>query len=495
VINFLRKIDWLVMVIYPLAVILMEAFWLYPLLVWVGFWPMFAGLRPVLSFISIVIVLAISLTITRVVTKRDWPMGMIQFIVVGAGLVTMFFVLRIDYGGGYSFTDGGWFAHVGEMFGATFDKPYTVVLAVPVLIYLWWRGIQLGRTTSYFANIYRSFVIGMIALIILIIFWQVSSQAEDIEGPISDIGLYVIAFFFFGLIALSVCHMYVMRQRMPAKDTVSSVWRSLPIMLGVIGGIIVIGFVTASLLSSDFFNTVGNALGVVGDALYTAFMWVMEKLNFIFEGIFWVIRWFLSLLRAPEQQEMEGPPGGGPFEDVEVNGIEIPEIFTTIFQWVVIAAIVALVIYILARAIKRYLTRQRPEEIEEIHESLWSTSSLRDDLRQFLNMLGNRFRRKPKKAGISYDDTPGRLNVRDIYRRLLWETSRQGITRRNYETPVEYERRLEKYVPEGAEQLAGITDLYSEVRYGDIEPREEKVDNANGLWTTLRGMIRRMTGS
>jgi hypothetical protein len=494
VINFLRKIDWLVMVIYPLAVILMEAFWLYPLLVWVGFWPMFAGLRPVLSFISIVIVLAISLTITRVVTKRDWPMGMIQFIVVGAGLVTMFFVLRIDYGGGYSFTDGGWFAHVGEMFGATFDKPYTVVLAVPVLIYLWWRGIQLGRTTSYFANIYRSFVIGMIALIILIIFWQVSSQAEDIEGPISDIGLYVIAFFFFGLIALSVCHMYVMRQRMPAKDTVSSVWRSLPIMLGVIGGIIVIGFVTASLLSSDFFNTVGNALGVVGDALYTAFMWVMEKLNFIFEGIFWVIRWFLSLLRAPEQQEMEGPPGGGPFEDVEVNGIEIPEIFTTIFQWVVIAAIVALVIYILARAIKRYLTRQRPEEIEEIHESLWSTSSLRDDLRQFLNMLGNRFRRKPKKAGISYDDTPGRLNVRDIYRRLLWETSRQGVIRRDYETPVEYERRLEKYVPEGAEQLAGITDLYSEVRYGDMEPREEKVDDANGLWTALRGMIRRMRG-
>ena len=66
--------------------------------------------------------------------------------------------------------------------------------------------------------------------------------------------------------------------------------------------------------------------------------------------------------------------------------------------------------------------------------------------------------------------------------------------RRKYETPVEYERRLEKYIPEGTEQLAEITDLYSEVRYGDIEAREEKVDNANGLWSALRGMVRRIGG-
>jgi hypothetical protein len=59
---------------------------------------------------------------------------------------------------------------------------------------------------------------------------------------------------------------------------------------------------------------------------------------------------------------------------------------------------------------------------------------------------------------------------------------------------VEYEGRLSRYVPEGTEQLAEITDLYSEVRYGDIEPGEEKTENANGLWPMLRGMVRRITG-
>ena len=493
-VNFLKKIDWLPTVIYPLTVILMETFWLYPLLVWVGFWPLFAESRPVLNILSIIIVLAASLLITRVISKRDWQLRSIQAVIIGAGVVVMFLVLRIDYGSGYSFLEVGWFARIGEILGDTFRRPSTLVLAMPVLIYLWWRGIQLGRTTSYFSNIYRSFVIGLVALIILIALWKLSSNSGRIEGPISEIGLYVMAFFFFGLIAMAVCHLYVMRRRMPVGDATTSAWRSLPIMLGVIGGIIVIGFVVASLLSSDFYSAIGNALGVVWHALYTAFVWVMEKLNFIFEGIFWVIRWVLSLLRNTQQEEQEGEPGGSPFEGVEPGEINLPEAFTVAFQWIVIAAIVAIVIYILARAVSRYRAKRGLEDIEEIHESLWSAGSLRDDLRQFLDILGNRFKRKPKEVGIIFDDTAGRLNVREIYRRLLWEASQRGVLRRKYETPVEYERRLEKYIPEGTEQLAEITDLYSEVRYGDIEPREEKVDNANGLWSALRGMVRRIGG-
>lgn len=492
--NILKKIDWLATVIYPLTVILMEAFWLYPLLVWIGFWPLFTESRPVLSILSIVVVLAFSLAITRAVSKRDWQLWSIQAVIIGAGVVVMLLVLWVDYSGGYAIFDGGWFAYIGDILGATLDKPGTVVLAMPVLIYLWWRGIQLGRTTSYFRNIYRSFIIGVIALIVLIALWKISSSSGKIEGPISDIGLYVIAFFFFGLVAMAVCHLYVMRQRMPSGDATASVWRSLPIMLGVIGGIIIVGFVVASLLSSDFYSAVGNVLGVVWHAVYTAFIWVMERLNFVFEGIFWLIRWFLSLLRNPDREEMEGEPGGSPFENVEVKEINLPEAFTTAFQWFAIAAVVAVVVFILARAISRYRDKRRLEDIEEIHESLWSAGDLRDDLRQFLNMLGNRFKRKPKKADIVFDDTAGRLNVREIYRRLLWETSRQGILRHKYETPTEYEKRLEKYIPEGSQQLNDITDLYSEVRYGDIEPPGEKVDDANGLWSALRNMVRRIGG-
>lgn len=490
--NVIKRTDWLATVLYPLTVILMETFWMYPLLLWVGFWPMFAETRPVLSILSIVVMLFVSLAVTRLTAKRDWPLWMIQALVIGTGAVMMFLVLRIDYSGGYGIFETGWYGHIGQMLGATFSTPYPAVLALLVLIYLWWRGIQLGRTVSYFGNIYRSFIIGMVALIILIVLWNLSGTADMREqGP--DIGFYVIAFFFFGLVALSVCHLYVMRRRMPARDAATSIWRSLPIMLGVIGGIVVIGFAAASLMSPEFYNTIGSALGVVGDALYTAFNWVMERLNFIFEGIFWVIRWFLSLIRNTDRPEPE-EPGGGPFDGIEGTGAELPEAFTVAFKWVVIVLVIAVIIYILARAIQRYRAGRKVEEIEEIHESLWNAGTLRDDLRQFFNMLGSRFRGKPGKAGVFYKDTAGRLNIREIYRRLLWETSLRGVERRKHETPEEYKGRLVKYVPEGSGHLAEITDLYSEVRYGDIEPGEEKVDNANGLWSTLRGMVRRIGG-
>ena len=492
--NIFKRVDWLAVFTYPLAVVLMEAFWIFPWLMWIGLWPMFAELRPALNMLSVIIVLAMSLMATRVATRRRWPLWLIRAVVIGGGFVTMFLVIRFDYGNGYALFDGQWFSYIGQMLGATFDKPYPVVLALPVLLYLWWRGIQLGRTTSYFDNIYRSFVIGMVALIALIVFWQITSGRGDFEGPISTIGLYVIAFFFFGLTALAICHLYLMRRRMADKEVVTSVWRSLPIMLGVIGSIIAIGFISASLFSPEFFKAIGRGVGVVFKALGTAVEYILIPFNFLFEAIFWLIQWFLNLIRNPEAQELEGG-GGSPFEGIESTSAEIPQMVTTILQWLVIAVIIAVVVFILARAISRFRVGRDREEIEEIHESLWSMSGLRDDLRLLFNMMGQKFKRKPKPAAAYYDDESGRLSVREIYQRLQWEAAQSGIIRRRYETPCEYEGRLQKYVPDGVEQLAQITDLYSEVRYGEIEPRKEQVDTANGLWPTLRGLLRRIRGA
>ncbi len=475
----------------------MEAFWVFPWLVWVGVWPMFAESRPVLSLVSVIIVLAVSLLVTRVSIRQKWTLWLMQSVVVGGGFVTMFLVLRFEYGAGYTFFSGQWFTHMGQMLGATFDSPNPVVLALPVMVYLWWRGMQLGRTTSYFSNIYRSFVIGMVALIVLIILWQVSSGAGDeFEGPISSIGLYVIAFFFFGLIALAICHLYLMRRRMPSGDTtLTSGWRSLPVMLGVIGGIVAAGFAAASLVSAEFFTTIKQGGNVILDALGKVVHYILIPFNYVFEGIFYLVQLIINWLRGGvEPEPLEGiEPGVEGMTEVVTK--DIPPIVTTILQWLVVAAIVAVVVYILARAIARYRDRLDRDDIEEIHESLWSLSGLREDLRLLFKMMGERFKRKPKPArSVYYDDTTGRLEVREMYRRLLWEGARSGVVRRRHETTFEYEGRLGQHVPDGREELAQITDLYTEVRYGGIRPEEEKVDSANGLWQTLRSLLRGLRG-
>lgn len=494
--NIFKRVDWLAVIIYPLMVVLMEAFWVYPWLVWLGVWPVFAESRPALSMVSVIMVLAISILVTRVTIRQKWSLRLIQFVVVGCGLATMFLVVRFDYGSGYAFFDGQWFIHMGHMLNVTFKSPYTIVPALPVLLYLWWRGIQLGRTASYFGNVYRSFVIGMVALIILIILWQVSAGSGDFEGPIETIVLYIIAFFFFGLISLAICHLYLMRQRMPSGEAPASVWRWMPIMLGVIGGIVIAGFAAAGLFSPEFFTTVGQGVRAVFGALGKAFQYVLIPFNYLFEGIFYLLQVILSWFRPEGAAEFQ-MSGNMTMMDVpeRVSG-EIPPIVTTVLKWLVVAVIVAAVIYILVRAIDRFRERRQREEIEEIHESLWSLSGLRDDLRLFLDMMAQKFKRKPRPVTSHYvdDDMPARLNIREIYRRLLSEAARSGVVRRSHETAFEYEGRLGQYVPDGREQLNQITDLYVNVRYGEIRPQEEQVDSANGLWGALRSLLRGLRG-
>ena len=495
-INRVKTVDWLSTIIYPLAIILMEAFWIYPWLVWLGVLPVFTELRPALSLASVIIVLVLSLLVTRVCLRQKWPVWLIQIAVIGAGLVAILVVIRIEYGAGHGFFDGQWFAYTGQVLRNTFSSTSPLVVAIPVLLYLWWRGIVLGRTTSYLRNIYSSFLLGMIMLIILIIIWHISSGAETIEGPVASIGFYVMAFFFFGLIAMAIYHLSIMRSQMPREDTKRTpAWRWLPIMLGVIGGIVVVGMGIASLFSNEFVASIGRGFGVFFDLLGKLFHYLLIPLNYIFQGIFYVLQIIVEWLRGDHVLEPsgEGAPGG-------IEGLEevvpkaLPPEVTTAIQWLVIALIIAAVIYFLARAISRYFDRRAREEIEEIHESIWSANEFRDDLRLLLNMLTNKFKRKPVPATLPKyhidEDASGRLNIREIYRHLLWEGARSGVARQRHETTREYAKRLENAVPDGTEPLTKITDLYVGVRYGETKAKEDQVESANSLWKVLRNLLR-----
>jgi len=173
-----------------------------------------------------------------------------------------------------------------------------------------------------------------------------------------------------------------------------------------------------------------------------------------------------------------------------------PEVIM-IIKWVIIALVIALIIFILAKAISRYLDRHGGDKIEEIHESLWNIKDIRNDFRLFLKMLGDKFKRKsrPGPGYLFETGSGGKMNVREIYRHLLWEGKRSGLPRRRHETVTEYARRLEKSIPEGTGPVDNITDLYSDVRYGDISIQEEKVDSANTLWGTIRNLLRSLRGA
>lgn len=488
----IKGFDSLATIFYPLAVVLMESFWIYPWLVWIGQWQTFGEPRPVLSLASVVILLVLALVITRILLRQNWPMRRIQGIIVGGGLVIILIVLGIDYSAGYELLSGQWFTYVGQTLWKTFVNPHTIVAAIPVALYLWWRGINLGNTTSYFKGIYRSFLLGIVALIVLIIIWQIGSGPNSFKEPGSEVGFFVMAFFFFGLMAVAICQLYMMRRTMPREEAaLTSVWRWMPIMLGVIGGMVVVGFLVAGIFSEDFFAGIAHGFGIVRNAFEKIIEYILIPLSYVFEAIFWVIRWLINLVRSPEPFEPQ-EPGGPPPGEREITGAEMPPIATDILRWLVILGIAAVIVYILAKAVSKFRASRRLDEIEEIHESLLSMRTLRDDLREFFKSLGNRFKRSGPEAPKYDFSTRRRLNVREIYRHMQWEAAQSGMPRRRHETPSEYAKRLENRVPDGADPLEGITDLYTKVRYGEIDVPEKQVDGANTFWGTLRGLIRKV---
>ena len=495
-INTLKKFDWMAAVFYPLAVVLMEAFWVSPWLNWLGLWPMYRESRPILSLGTVVLVLAGALLVTRASTKLKIPMWGIQCIVIGGGLVAMLLVFGYEYADGYTFLSGGWFAHTGMVLGETLKNPGTIIAALPVFLYLWWRGINLGQSVTYFKDVYRTFLLGMVALIVLIIIWQISSSSGTFPSPGAGLGANVIAFFFFGLISIAVCQLYLMRSTMPREEAaLTSIWRWMPIMLGVIGGVVLVGFGIASALSPAFFDSVGHGVGAIFHFLGKVIYILIIPLNYVADALMWVLRWLISLVRNTQNQtetsgNMSMPDWG------KVTTKEISPAWTSAIRWAVIVIVVAAVIFILAKAVSRFRAKRAREEIEEIRESLFSWKGLRDDLKLFFNMMGQRFKRKETAIDLRRFDenATGRMDIREIYRHLQWEAGKSGIPRRRHETTDEYAGRLQRYAPDSTVPVDDITRMYKHVRYGETSVPESHVDNANSLWQTLKGLLRKMRG-
>ena len=487
----LRRTDWLAAVLYPLAVVLMEACWVAPWLAWVGGWGAFGEARPALGLGSVAATLALSLLLTRLFLRSQWSLRRVQAVTIGSGLIVILLVLGLEYRDGYTFLSGGWFAYFGRLLADTLDRPSTAAPAILALLYLWWRGITLGQATASFRSIYRAFLFGLAALVALLVLWRLGG-ASSRPGP--GTGFYVMGFFFFGLLAIAVSHLYVMRRSMPREEAVlTSPRRWLPVMLGVIGGMVLVGFAVAGILSPEVFGTIGRGASAVFSLFGTALDYILIPFSYLFAAIFWLLRVIVGWLRREPFQPPGEPDEGGFPEMTPPTLQDLPPWLAALLQWLLIAALVAVVVIILARAVSRWRGRAERDEIEEENESLFTWRGLGDDLAQLLRAMGQRFQRKPQTGPAAYfDDDSRRLDVREIYRRLMREADLSGLPRRRPETPAEYARRLGRMVPESTAPLSGITEMYTNMRYGENAMTEEKIDGANALWRALREVLRRL---
>ena len=92
------------------------------------------------------------------------------------------------------------------------------ILAIIAGLYLWWRGISLARSRLYFEDLYRAFLIQLGTLVFLIISWNFTYTTGAMKNIISNIGVYVVGFFFFGLLALALSNLRVLQEKFKKRE-------------------------------------------------------------------------------------------------------------------------------------------------------------------------------------------------------------------------------------------------------------------------------------
>ena len=476
----------------------MEVLWIYPWLAWTRELTALDWQRPPLNLASLIFLVGLTFFVTRFLLSRKQALRWIQ---LGMVFVAIFIVVRVEYGAGFQLLSGQWFIHITQVFLDSFSHPHPLSLALIASVYLCWRGIRLGHSSLYFNDIYRSFLVGLIALVLLIAIWTASLGVGSLESLASTVGLHVAGFFFFGLTALALGNLQAIRRRMLREEmTPVSNRRWVVILFAVVGGIVLLGTGIASIFSAGFVALLMRLLGLIFDLLRQAVYYLLIPLNYLSAWLVYAVEFIINLIRGGQPLEpFETPeflkpgqlPEGAASQTV---GVDV----ALILKWVFFAIVVIAVIFLLTRAIFRLRTLLAETDVDEISESIWSWQGFKADLRLFFSTIFQRWRRKrmkpvpvsPVPGWYMADDIQGILDIREIYRHLLWEASTFGIKHRRHETPYEYARRLGQAVPDSSKQLDELTNLYVDVRYGDLEVEDEKVEHANSLWRALRRLLR-----
>ncbi len=496
-----KSFNWLKDGILPLSIAIMITCWLSSWMLWIRTWPVFSYSGPILSPLSIAAVLVVSTYLTRVLLKREQALEKTQVIIGSAGLVAILLFLKWEYYGEYSLLDSRWLT---DLFWALSEilkgiPPQLAGLALGA--YLWRRGITLGRESVEFGDVMKAFQIGIVALIGLLILSAVSIRGEDLQIIQQQAIPAVLTFFFFSLLALSLSRLEAAREEARRREGKSLGFSRdwLLVAIGAIVAIVLLGFLVTSIFSFDLAaRMLGSLLRVADLVMIPVFLFFLV-IGFFLQYIIYFIQFLLALFHVVPEPMAPGSPEVSADEETLRKTAEanIPPAIIQAIEWLILAAIVGLVLYIFVMAIIRLRRGDRKDDVEEIRESLWSWQTFLDDVKVWLRSLWLRLggrRRKATGAVVHPQRSDPQylvsLSIRQIYQSLLSNAPHLGFPKGLDETPYEYLRVVEAALPSGREDLLTITEAYVKARYSGQPAMASEFQVADMAWARVQAEFR-----
>ena len=353
----------------------------------------------------------------------------------------------------------------------------------------WWRAVSISSDPRPFSPEFARRLIwrGVIAAgVVLIISWamggQTSSRVSD--SAVIAFPLLIVA----SLLAAGAAQARTARAEI--KSGADPVRVGLGTASGVTLGLILVAVGVAGLAGKRFWSQVAEPLHVVQRGieavLYGTVYVVAYVLFLILWPFFWLVKHLMGTHAPPPPQPQD--QSGNAKDALQNAGGALPHFVNVALELVLLAAVVAVVLWLILRSMRRFRTGVEEEGVDEIHESVWSSDLALNQLRSLLRGFGGR--RGDGKRARTFDFNAEPVDVRDAYRHLLALGDREGRARLPKESASDYRQRLEAAWANASEPLDDLTRRYLAARYAE-ESSEEDVSHARRDWLQLRGLFSR----
>jgi hypothetical protein len=364
---------------------------------------------------------------------------------------------------------------------ADFSMGIPAMLLVCVITAALWR-YGLTINWGYFGELWHSFLVGVIALGILML---VPSSAQGT----SDLALWnaMLLFLTTGLLALAL---------LAVADTLASEnWRSgkMPALnrhwLVATGSMILMillaGLLLGQILSpravQSMLHTLGSIVALIGQVL-------LYTIGIIAYVIFWLLTPLINKIAkrpTPDQPPLlpQQRPLAEQFGELETQLRHLTPEATNTLRILFVVLLVVVIVVVFALAWRRAQRRRRNGGVLEEREFILSKDLLLEQLRGLLRRKERPQAFAPYLALPQPDDP--RQAIRLLYQKLLAQAQALGQPRPPGVTPWVYQQLLAHLLPTELTALSDLTALYLLARYAPDPPTPPQVDDAQRAYARI----------
>jgi hypothetical protein len=479
--------NWLKGLVLPILLALLRAcwVWLWLELIRVGLLPSLDA--PLVPLPALSLFYLLSLLAARYLLSDFIPLDVARYweAALGIGAVVLLIWWRF-YGGLYAPWQLQWLRDLGQSLVSWENELPGVVILVPVLIYVWLRGVLDGRATLYRDDVWNAFSVGFAAIALA----GVMSGAGQRGLPA---GAYLAVFLFFGsgLAAVALASLEsVNATALRRGDDRLRFDRYWLISVGsIIAVLLLAGFVLSALISpqsvAQMLRWTTVILDTLGLILYYVLL-VLAYIVFFFLGP--LLNWLQSMLdngegERPEPVQM--PDFQEQFENAPKGQAALPPAIAQVLPWLGLAALIFIVGLVFALALRRFYGA-KDDESNETRESILSRSLLQEQL----SALVRRFGRGRARLGHPFFSLDGeqeaRRIVRAAYQELLAAAKTVGKAHRRDQTPTEFREAVAHAYPQEAQSLQELTAVYLKARYAAQLPSAGEASAARHAWQAVQ---------